>query len=177
MGKPINSFLTYFSWENLSGHSNWMAESRILLPGHKILDSAICFVAYAVAHIQSCSHVYMFSIVLSDSLTLYGISVLSQDSTYATLQYPYILDTHLTFWPIFLGKACLDTEIGWLNPELYDTGRKNVDSTVQFATWSGLFCRIRKSHTQLHIWNHARTLTYFPFLLHYDSHNTYRILA
>ena len=84
------------------------------------------------------------------------------------LQYPRVSDTHLTFWPISLGKACLDTRIRWLNPELYEPGRKNMDSTMLFApiaTWSDPFCHIQKSHTQLHIWNHACTFTYFPFFV------------
>ena len=73
----------------------------------------------------------------------------------------------LTFLPIFLGKACPDTRIGWLNPECYDPAYKNIDSTVQLtpmATWNDLFCRIRKSHTQSHMWNHTHMLMFFIFV-------------
>ena len=38
----------------------------------------------------------------------------------AILRYPCVSDTPLTFLPIFLGKACLDARIGYLNPEFYD---------------------------------------------------------
>ena len=67
---------------------------------------------------------------------------------------------------------------GWLNPECYDPGRKNVRVTVRFAfapiaTWGGPFCPIRKSHTQSRIWNHAHMFTCFPFLS--DSHNAWTL--
>jgi len=70
---------------------------------------------------------------------------------------------------IFLGKVCLDTRIGRLNPKFYALGGKILDSTVRFAfapigTWSDPFCPIRKSHTQSHMWNHARTFACFPFI-------------
>ena len=43
-------------------HSNQMIESRTLQPDHKILDSTVHFVTYAVAYrsIESRSYVYMF---------------------------------------------------------------------------------------------------------------------
>ena len=39
---------------------------------------------------------------------------------YATLQYPCVLDIPLTFLPVFIGKACLDTQIRCLHPEFYN---------------------------------------------------------
>ena len=41
-------------------------------------------------------------------------------TVYATLWYPCVLDTPLTYLTILLGKASLDTRIGWLNPEFYE---------------------------------------------------------
>ena len=76
---------------------------------------------------------------------------------YVTLWYLCISYTRFTFWLIFLGRACLDTWIQWLNPEYYDQGHKNMDSMVWFAfgpitTWSNLFCCIWKLHMQLRLW-------------------------
>jgi len=51
---------------------------------------------------------------------------------------------------------------GWLNPELYDLGCKNLDSTNRFAPitmWSNLFWCIWKSHLQSH------TFRCFPFFV------------
>ena len=52
----------------------------------------------------------------------------------------------------FIGKALLYTQTGQLDPELYDMGSKNMDSTVPFtiapiATWSDPL-------------NHIHSLTY-----------------
>jgi len=84
------------------------------------------------------------------------------------------------FWtplsPIFLGKACLDTEIGWLNPEFYDPGHKNMDSIVWFAfastaTWSDpFFAFVNRIHSQKYGIMLVRLYVFHFFL---DSHNTY----
>jgi len=109
------------------------------------------------------SRIYWYRFAYLDSIyAVWDIVV-----AYVTLWYPFVSDTPLTLWPIFLGKACLDTWIGQLNPECYDKHRKNIDSTVQFTpitAWNGPFCWIQKSHTQSRMWNHARTFTFSIFV-------------
>jgi len=78
-----------------------------------------------------------------------GLKIL--DSTAMWHSDIHVFWTLLTFWPIFLQKALLDTGIGRLNPEFYNSGSKNMDSTVQFAfapmaTWRNPTNRIH-SHT------------------------------
>ena len=133
--------LTYFSWESLPGYWNQTIKTRILPCGHKTIH----FVPHEVAHIESRLYVYMFSIFI-----FYQIRIAHTESWLKIeipYMYPCVSDTPLTFWPIFLGKACQDTRIRWLNAESYDPDCKNMDLTIRFATIatrSNPFYRIQK---------------------------------
>ena len=87
------TFLPIFGWKAcLDSQIGWLNPVR--------------FIAYAIAHIKSCSYDYMFSIFWSD---------LHSECICYLVVYPCIIsDTLLTLWPIFLGKACLDTRIRWV---------------------------------------------------------------
>ena len=98
--------------------------------------------------------IYTFSIFGSDlhSEILCDIVV-----AYVTLRYPLFQIPLSLFDLFFLG-----------NPEYYNPGRKDIDSSVQITPitkCSGPFCPIQKSHMQSRMWNHACTFTF--------SHNAY----
>ena len=59
-----------------------------------------------------------------------------------------------------------------LNQVGFCLGHKIHDATAQFApiaTLSDPFGQIHKLHTQLHMWNHARTFTWFHFLSYFHK--------
>ena len=111
-------------------------------------------------------------------------------SAYAKLQYPCVLDIPLTFLPICLGKVCLDTRIGWLDPEVYDPAIKFCiqSSVTHIESHSCIYMLYGFNHLQLlhgaicfvAFGNRSGTygitlvcLHVFHFLSHSDMHTAY----
>ena len=95
---------------------------------------------------------------------------------YVTLWYPCGLDTHLTFWLIFLGKACLDPQIEQLNPELYNPGHTNMDSVTGSPSHQSLHGAIRfVAYTVAHIESrlYGYMLSIFCRILNRQTHTSY----
>ena len=77
---------------------------------------------------------------------------------YATLQYPCVSDSPLTFLPIFHGTAYPDTQIGQLNPDFYLRGHEsNGLPWISISYQTLLYLSIFIANTSLYVgrWNIA----------------------
>ena len=107
---------------------------------HPIKTSVVKLVTQSVPAMIVLWHGFAFFSKAEIPYTQYEACESDIAVAYATLWYPCVSNIPLNFWPISLGKACLETLIAWL---IY----KILDSNIQFwpiATWSDPFCHIRK---------------------------------
>jgi len=81
-----------------------------------------------------------------------------------------------TFWPIFLGKACLNTWIGWLNQEFYNLDHKHgfnhpISIFTNPCMEQSILSHLEIAYTVIHI--ESRSFVYVFCIFCHMMHTTY----